>query len=334
MSRPSGTFVAESEISTRCDSSKSRQPAPRDRIAASTRVRGMVEPSRETAAGPSAGRGNDGQPATRVARSRQRPGLTARRLGPQLAAHARMRGSWLIVLALSGCAAEDFVADPGDATWTDGGDKADGTTAVNVAATHLDIHLADHTAVATIDLEHNGNVELEASGLTIDKVHDDRGNRHFTKTTAGTKVSVFWLPNGKTAALAGTKHLVQAFDWYEQHIGPYAFGHDVASVSVVWGEGMYGGMEHHPYWHVATDAMNDEETHVPEAAHGWFGDGIRLRCWEDFVLTEGTVSYLAAHVLGEVGGPALEAAQWKEYQSELDDAIAEGGAPAWPTGCN
>jgi hypothetical protein len=39
-------------------------------------------------------------------------------------------------------------------------------------------------------------------------------------------------------------------------------------------------------------------------------------------------------VLGKVGGPALEAAQWDEYQSELDDAIAEGGAPAWPQGCN
>ena len=25
---------------------------------------------------------------------------------------------------------------------------------------------------------------------------------------------------------------------------------------------------------------------------------------------------------------------WAEYQDELDDAIAEGGAPAWPTGCN
>ncbi len=105
-------------------------------------------------------------------------------------------------------------------------------------------------------------------------------------------------------------------------------------MSVVWGEGLYGGMEHHPYWHVAKDAMSDENTHVHEAAHGWFGDGIRLRCWEDFVLSEGTVSYLAAHVLGQVGGPTLEAAQWREYQSELDDAIAEGGAPAWPTGCN
>jgi aminopeptidase N len=105
-------------------------------------------------------------------------------------------------------------------------------------------------------------------------------------------------------------------------------------VSVVWGEGMYGGMEHHPYWHVASDAMNDEETHVHEAAHGWFGDGIRLRCWEDFVLSEGTVSYLAAHVLGKVAGADAEAAVWNEYRGELESAIHDGGAPAWPTGCN
>jgi len=343
-----------------------------------------------------------------------------------------MRGSWLIVLALGACAADDFVDDPDDGTWLDG--KADGASGVNIATTHLDVHLTDHTAVATIDLEKNGSVELEANGLTVASVHDDRGKRHFTitagklrvanvrgplvidysfvvqdnadgllaggstviwpyfcgnlfpchsqpadgeqfslsldgipagstavyptaitadappymlawavgkyssqqlgTTTAGTKVSVHWLPNGKTAALAGTAHLVKAFDWYEQNIGPYAFGNDVASVSVVWGEGFYGGMEHHPYWHVASDAMDDEETHVHEAAHGWFGDAIRLRCWEDFVLSEGTVSYLAAHVLGKVSGPDAEAAVWNEYRGELESAIHDGGAPAWPTGCN
>jgi aminopeptidase N len=153
-------------------------------------------------------------------------------------------------------------------------------------------------------------------------------------TSAGTKVSTYYLPGGETAATTGTKHLVAAFDWYERTLGPYAFGNDVASVSVVWGEGMYGGMEHHPYWHVAKDAMNDEVTHVHEAAHGWFGDGVRLQCWEDFVLSEGTVSYLSARVLGQVAGPAAEAKVWAEYQTELDDAVAEGGAPAWPTGCN
>ena len=153
-------------------------------------------------------------------------------------------------------------------------------------------------------------------------------------TTAGTKVSTYYLPGGETAATTGTKHLVAAFDWYEKTLGPYSFGKDVASVSVVWGEGMYGGMEHHPYWHVAKDAMNDEVTHVHEAAHGWFGDGVRLQCWEDFVLSEGTVSYLSARVLGQVGGAALEAKVWADYQEELDGAIADGGAPAWPTGCN
>jgi hypothetical protein len=345
---------------------------------------------------------------------------------------ARMRGMWLLVLALGACATDDFVEDPGDSAWLDG--KADGASAVNIETTHLDVHLADHTSVATILLEKPGSVALEAGGLTITRVSDDRGKRHYrvvdgklmvanvqgdlvveygfsvqhdadgllpggstviwpyfcgnlfpchsqpadgetftlsldgvpsTKsavypakiereappymlawavgaydrkdlgtTDAGTHVGVYYLPDGEADATAGTKHLRAAFDWYEKTIGPYSFGDDVASVSVVWGEGLYGGMEHHPYWHVAKDAMADENTHVHEAAHGWFGDGIRLRCWEDFVLSEGTVSYLAAHVLGKVGGPSLEAAQWSEYQSELDDAIAEGGAPAWPTGCN
>jgi hypothetical protein len=95
-----------------------------------------------------------------------------------------MRGSWLIVLALGACATEDFIDDPDDASWADDA-KADGASAVNIAATHLDVHLADHTATATIELEKNGNVELEASGLAIAHVHDDRGNRHFTKTASG-----------------------------------------------------------------------------------------------------------------------------------------------------
>src|SRR5439155_1140405 len=70
------------------------------------------------------------------------------------------------------------------------------------------------------------------------------------------------------------------------------------------------------------------------AAHGWFGDGIRLRCWEDFVLSEGTVSYLAAHVIGKIVGPEAETAIWHEYAGELSAAIQAGGAPAWPVGCN
>jgi aminopeptidase N len=345
-----------------------------------------------------------------------------------------MRTSWLLrwsLIVVAACAGEDFVEDPADDGWLDG--KADGASGVEIKATHLDVDLAAMSAVATIELERAGNVELEAAGLRISRVTDSRGKRRYTlaggklrvsnvrgalvveytfeqrsnadgllaggstvlwpyhcgnmfpchsrpadgttftlqldgvpanktaiypeaieadapsymlawavgsytkrdlgTTTAGTKVSTAWLPGGQTAALAGTKTLVKAFDWLEKNIGPYSFGTEVSSVSVVWGEGMYGGMEHHPYWHVAKDAMGDEVTHVHEAAHGWFGDGVRIRCWEDFVLSEGTVSYLAARALAQVGGAGAEARVWAEYQEELDAAIAEGGAPAWPQGC-
>jgi len=345
---------------------------------------------------------------------------------------------WLVVLLAGagiggvGCTAgDDFVGD--DAACE--GKCDDSTPTVDVVSTSLEIDLAHHTGTATIELAANGNVSLEAQGLDIQAVHDNRGNRHFRvdggtltvtsvysplvidyaftvhsmadgllpggstvvwpyfcgnlfpchstpadgeqfelaltgapdgettiapreiatdappyqiawatgayetqvlgATTAGTAVSVSWLPRGKTKALAGTRHLVGVFDWYETHLGPYAFGKDVGSVSVVWGEGMYGGMEHHPYWHVAADAMDDEETHAHEAAHGWFGDGVRLRCWEDFVLSEGTVSYLAARALGQVAGSDLEATLWADYHDRLRDAVAESnGLPAWPAGCN
>jgi aminopeptidase N len=112
------------------------------------------------------------------------------------------------------------------------------------------------------------------------------------------------------------------------------FGDQVSSVAVVWGEGMYGGMEHHPHWHVAVDAMDDAETHAHEAAHGWFGDGVRIRCWEDFVLSEGTVSYLTARAIGQVNGVAAEAAVWAGYQDELDAERADGGdRVSWPDSC-
>jgi len=335
----------------------------------------------------------------------------------------------LLFLAAAGCASD--AGDVDDEDFLDG--KADGATTVNIKATHLDVQLDGLTAVATIELERNGNVVLEVGGLTLSDVTDDRGHRRYTirdgklrissvrgplviaysfeghamadgllpggstvvwpyfcgnlfpchsqpadgttftlaldgvpagqtaiypesidteappymlawavgtygkatlgTTPAGTKIGVHWLPGGETAARAGTRNLVKVVDWYEKTVGPYAFGTEMAAVSVVWGEGLYGGMEHHPYWHVAKDAMSDEVTQAHEAAHGWFGDGVRLRCWEDFVLSEGTVSYLSARALSKVA-PAMEAKIWADYQDELDAAIAEGGAPAWPTGCN
>ncbi len=265
-----------------------------------------------------------------------------------------MRARWLLALLLGACSA-DAGSDVDDEDWLDG--KGDGASAVDVAATHLDIDVTARTAVATIELEKNGNVELEIGDLVIEGIVDDRGNRKFKiaggklrvsqvrgamtitysflqhdmangllpggstviwpyfcgnlfpchskpadgttftlaltgvprgktaifpesisadappyqlawavgsykridlgTTGAGTKVFTSYLPNGESPARRGTAHLVKVFDWYEKTLGPYTCGNEVGSVSVIWGEGFFGGMEHHPYWHVARDAMGD-----------------------------------------------------------------------------
>ena len=152
-------------------------------------------------------------------------------------------------------------------------------------------------------------------------------------TGAGTAVRVCWLPRGKTKALKGTRKLVAVMDWLETTLGPYAFGDEVATVAVDWGESGAGGMEHHPYWHVAVDEMDDPLTHAHEAAHGWFGAGVRIGCWEDFVLSEGTVSYLAARALGAAEGEGGEDWIWEGYRDELAATLEDEDRVVWPQTC-
>jgi aminopeptidase N len=154
-------------------------------------------------------------------------------------------------------------------------------------------------------------------------------------TSAGTSVSAFYLADeldGKADAELGTARLRDVFEWYEGHLGGYELGSKVGPVAVRWPGNAYGGIEHHPLWHVAVNAMKDPLTHAHEAAHGWFGDGVRLRCWEDFVLSEGTASYLAARVLAELGETEAAEAAWDRY---TQDVLAPGAFAfsAWPEGC-
>jgi aminopeptidase N len=80
--------------------------------------------------------------------------------------------------------------------------------------------------------------------------------------------------------------------------------------------------------------MGDATTHAHEAAHGWYGNGVRIGCWEDFVLSEGTVSYLAARAIQDVVGSDAGAAVWSGYNSRLNSAMASAGLKvAWPDGC-
>ena len=154
------------------------------------------------------------------------------------------------------------------------------------------------------------------------------------KTTAGTEVGVYHLPGEEAATTEGTKDLTAFFDWFEKTYGAYSFGSKVASVSANWGPGAFGGMEHHPYWHVAREAMNDPVTHAHEAAHGWFGDGVRIACWEDFVLSEGTVTYLAARAIEAVGGATAGQAVWDGYQMELDTVLPDEDTVLMLDTCN
>ncbi|MCE9670562.1 peptidase M1 [Myxococcus stipitatus] len=154
-------------------------------------------------------------------------------------------------------------------------------------------------------------------------------------TTAGTQVSVWHLPGEAEVATAGTLHLKDAVDFFERQYGAYTFGGKVGSVSANWGPGAYGGMEHHPYWHVASDAMDDKLVHQHEAAHGWYGNGVRIQCWEDFVLSEGTAEYLTARSVRATEGADAEAAVWTQWRAELERAVSRGDTYALPDStCN
>ncbi len=150
-------------------------------------------------------------------------------------------------------------------------------------------------------------------------------------TTAGTQVSMWYRTAGEmTAAQKGSANLVAAVDWFEKTLGPYRFGGKLGAVPVTWGANGLGGMEHHPFWHVAAPSLGDETTNVHESAHGWFGDGIRIACWEDFVMSEGTVSYLAGRAL-EVVAPTVGAQVWQSYATELNQVPATD--LVWPDSC-
>jgi len=177
-------------------------------------------------------------------------------------------------------------------------------------------------------------IDADAPSYMIAWATADYAEIELGTTPAGTKLSAWHYPGGEADALAGNAHLVDAFAYFEQTLGPYTFGDHAGAVAVRWGPGALGGMEHHPFWHTAEPVMDDEDTQIHEAAHGWFGDGIRITCWEDFVLSEGTVSYLAARAIEEVVGQEAAQGLWQSYQKRLTNAMASYGMKiAWPEGC-
>ena len=143
-------------------------------------------------------------------------------------------------------------------------------------------------------------------------------------SASGIVVHAWWLPilgeERQDEILAAMAPVVPAIDWLETNLGPYGFGKNIGAVEVDWGPGTeLGGMEHHPFWHVDDGTMTDIETQIHELIHGWYGNGIRIGCWEDFILSEGVTSYLTARVMGQVIGPEAEAELWSVYAEDRSD---------------
>ncbi|MET0049750.1 MAG: M1 family aminopeptidase, partial [Candidatus Thiodiazotropha sp.] len=58
-------------------------------------------------------------------------------------------------------------------------------------------------------------------------------------------------------------------------------------------------------------------------------------CWEDFVMSEGTATYLAARAYGAVAGTEYEDQTWNSYQNRLERLQnSDDNKIAWPDGCN
>lgn len=163
-----------------------------------------------------------------------------------------------------------------------------------------------------------------------DYVHETIGT-----TKSGLDVGFWVTPASVEYVTIGTEHLVGILDWLEAHIGPYTLGGPVGPVEVDWGLFAVGGIEHHPRWHVSTPAIGNRSVHAHEAVHGWFGTGVRLQCWEDLVLSEGTSDYLAARAIEEVIGAEAGDGLWKSYANTMTLTIQAGSdSIAWPVGCN
>jgi hypothetical protein len=152
----------------------------------------------------------------------------------------------------------------------------------------------------------------------------------FGTTAAGTEVGFHVLRDYEDAFLAARGEVLRkAFDFAERTYGAYRFGPRVASVEVSTLPGFSGGQEHHPYWHV--DTLSDDQTNVHESIHGWFGDGIRVACWEDLALSEGVTTYVTARTLMAIGALS-EADAWDSIAGPAT-SMRHSGVPAWPQGC-
>jgi len=158
-----------------------------------------------------------------------------------------------------------------------------------------------------------GELGAEAPAYQLGVARGDYTRIDLGQSDGGVDVFAWHLPARGAAARRGTGSLVAALSFLERTLGPYPYGSALHTVEVDWGRWSWGGIEHHPMVHVATFSFSDPEVQVHEAAHAWTGDHLRIACWEDLVLSEGTTTWLAARALAAADGTDL----WPLYVDEF-----------------
>lgn len=176
------------------------------------------------------------------------------------------------------------------------------------------------------------SAELDAPSYMLAWATGDYVKLELGRTRDGTELAVWHKPGNVMAASTVQRYLPQVFEYFEATLGAYPFGDAAGAVEVEWGSSGFDGMEHHPYWHVHQSKLADPVVQAHEAAHGWYGNGVRIACWEDLVLSEGVATYLAARALSSVE-PGLEVEIWEDYQATLQQAARSQPGNVWPESC-
>jgi len=175
------------------------------------------------------------------------------------------------------------------------------------------------------------------TALVLSIYRPDEGSLD-SNTEYGTRITAYSLsPNYNfTQMVAGTRGLMSSFEWLESQLGPSPQGPDLQVHEVDYPSSERPGIETAPYWHLDSSVTSSRQTHVHESIHGWFGNGVRMRCWEDFVMSEGATTYLAALAFGHVDGEAATLDEFVAYRNELNSWMTAPDIPkvAWPGGCN
>ncbi|RME50312.1 MAG: hypothetical protein D6795_10285, partial [Deltaproteobacteria bacterium] len=110
----------------------------------------------------------------------------------------------------------------------------------------------------------------------------------------GVRFTSYTFPADRETAIGIWSVIPAGLDFFGATLGPYRFGEDF---SLVEAEFLLGGMEHVTMPFIGrfdTVQIELQSTVIHELSHHWWGDGVRIRYWADFWLSEGFAEYAMA----------------------------------------